>query len=164
MCDTKEKPNQYNDDERQYLQMMQSNIERMANNSANCKTWLVTLLTGFMAISCGFESLHWWLLLAAVPIAMFWYLDGFYLSLERKMRNRQKDFLNKQTKDGDEYNKASYNFEPLEKEEDEIELGLVKTTGQWWTKSVWPFYLTMMVVIIVVTLVVNWTSLCGCGQ
>lgn len=28
----------YNEDDRQYLQMMQENISRMASNSANCKT------------------------------------------------------------------------------------------------------------------------------
>lgn len=156
------KQNLCNDDERQYLQMMQANIERMAVNSSNCKTWLVTIIAGFMAITCSFESLHWWLLLAVVPIAMFWYLDGFYLSLERQMRNRQRDFLNKQAKEGEEYNNALYNFKPLKKEKDNEELGFVKTTGQWWTKSVWPFYLTMMIIIIVVTLVINWSSIFSC--
>lgn len=33
-----ERNNIYNDDDRQYLEMMQGNIERMAANSANCKT------------------------------------------------------------------------------------------------------------------------------
>lgn len=149
----------YTEDERLYLQLMQSNIERMAYNSANCKTWLVTMIAGFMAITCGFKELHWWLLFAIVPISIFWYLDGVYLSLERQLRNRQRDMLNKQTLDNDDYIKALYNFSPLEKEEDDKSLGFVKTTGQWWTKSVLPFYLTMMIVIIVVTLVINWPSI-----
>ena len=153
------KENLFNDDERLYLQMMQSNIERMANNSANCKTWLVTLVAGLMAITCGFDVLHWWLLFAIVPIAIFWYLDGYYLSLERKLRNRQRDLLNKQCLDDDDYKKALYNFSPLKKGKDDKNLGFVKTTGQWWTKSVLPFYLTMMIVIIVVTLVINWSSI-----
>ena len=149
----------YTDDERLYLQMMQSNIERMANNSANCKTWLVTMVAGFMAITCGFEELHWWLLFTLVPIATFWYLDGYYLSLERQLRNRQKDLLNKQTLENDEYKAALYNFQPLKKDKDDSERGYVKTTCQWWTKSVVWFYLTMMIVVIVVTLVINRASL-----
>ena len=40
----------YTEDARQYLQMMQEYITRMAGNSANCKTWLVTLTTGLLAI------------------------------------------------------------------------------------------------------------------
>ena len=109
----------YTEDERLYLQMMQNNIERMANNSANCKTWLVTMVAGFMAITCGFEEPHWWLLFAMVPIISFWYLDGYYLSLERKLRNRQRDLLNKQTLENDEYKAALYNFQPLEKDKDD---------------------------------------------
>lgn len=149
----------YTEDERLYLQMMQSNIERMANNSANCKTWLVTLIAGFMAISSGLDELHWWLLLSIVPTGMFWYLDGLYLSLERQMRNRQRDLQNKKSLDNDVYNQALYNFSPLKKEKDEKEKGFVKTEGQWWTKSVMPFYLIMILVIIAVTLVINWSSL-----
>ena len=150
---------EYTDDERQYLQMMQGNIERMANNSANSKTWLITLIAGFMAISCSFAELHLWLLLAIVPTAMFWYLDGLYLSLERQMRNRQRDLLNKQSSENEEeYNKALYNFMPLPMDKDDENLGFVKTTGQCRTKSVLTFYLTMMIVIIVVTIVINWSS------
>lgn len=156
----------FNNDDRQYLQMMQGNIERMANNSANCKTWLTTILAGFMALTCGFDSLHWWLLLAIVPIAIFWYLDGFYLSLERGMRNREKDFLNKSVVVNDAYKKALYNFGPMLKDElkeEEKEQGLVITSGQWWTKSVCPFYMVMIAVIIVVTIVIN-CGLFTCSQ
>ena len=34
----------------QYLQMMQENITRMAGNSANAKTWLVTIVTDFLRL------------------------------------------------------------------------------------------------------------------
>jgi threonine/homoserine/homoserine lactone efflux protein len=72
----------------QYLQMMQENITRMAVNSANAKTWLVTIVTGFFAIGCSIKDLDWWLLLAIIPIVVFWYIDAYYLSLERALRNR----------------------------------------------------------------------------
>ncbi len=152
----------YSEDERLYLQMMHGNIERMASNSANCKTWLVTMVAGFMAITC-FDSLHWWLLLALVPIAMFWYLDGLYLSLERGMRNRQKDFLNhKSDEDEDDdskYNEALFNFQPLKSGEEDKDNGIVKTTGQWWTSSVWPFYGVVAFVLLAVTAVLNWQTI-----
>lgn len=151
----------FNNDERLYLEMMQGNIERMASNSANCKTWLVTITAGFMAISCGFEALNWWLLLTLFPTAMFWYLDVFYFSLERGMRNRQRDFLIIKTTGGNNYMQALFNFKPLNIENDDEVNGFVKTSGLWKTKSVLPFYLTMTVVIIVITVVINRDSICS---
>ena len=78
----------------QYLQMMQENITRMAVNSANAKTWLVTIVTGFFAIGCSIKDLDWWLLLAIIPIVVFWYIDAYYLSLERALRNREQIYIN----------------------------------------------------------------------
>lgn len=40
----------YETQDLQYLQMMQENITRMAGNSANAKTWLVTIVTGFLQL------------------------------------------------------------------------------------------------------------------
>ena len=40
--------NIFSDDDRQYLQMMQDNIARMANNSANSKHGWLQLLQGFV--------------------------------------------------------------------------------------------------------------------
>ena len=86
--------NMLNDDERQYLQMMQDNITRMATNSVNVKTWLVTIVAGILAIGGNIENVNYWLLLAIVPIVVFWYLDAFYLNIERGLRNREQRFLN----------------------------------------------------------------------
>lgn len=91
MSNTEGKPNLYNDDDRQYLQMMQNNIERMAANSANCKTWMVAFVTAFMALGSSFAVARYWLLLGIIPILLFWYLDTFYLHLERAMRNRNRN-------------------------------------------------------------------------
>lgn len=91
MSNTEGKPNLYNDDDLQYLQMMQSNIERMAANSANCKTWMVAFVTAFMVLGSSIAVARYWLLLGIIPILLFWYLDTFYLHLERAMRNRNRN-------------------------------------------------------------------------
>lgn len=149
----------YNDDDRQYLQMMQSNIERMANNSANCKTWLTTIVAGFLAIGCSVTALNGWIILALLPIIMFWYLDGYYLSLERGMRNRERYFLNDYDKEDFDYKKALYDFSTLTKDEDDSENGYVKTKGCWLSKSVFHFYASLLVVVILVILVLNWSDI-----
>ena len=159
------KDNIYNDDDRQYLQMMQSNIERMASNSANCKTWLITIVSGFLAIGCNVTALNGWILITLVPIIMFWYLDGYYLSLERGFRNREKDFLNKVNSEGDDYKNALYNFKQFSKKkinEGELQKGLIKTTGLWKSKSVLSFYLSIFVIVVVITIILNWAFICSC--
>lgn len=84
----------YDPEDLQYLQMMQENITRMAGNSANAKTWLVTIVTGFFAIGCSIKDFDWWLLLAIIPIIVFWYIDAYYLRLERALRNREQKYIN----------------------------------------------------------------------
>ena len=144
----------YTDDERLYLQMMQANIERMSSNSANCKTWVLSLITGFFALLTVIKALSWWFLLTLVPIVMFWYLDGYYLSIERGMRNRQRDFLDKQTEANAAYCQALYNFAKMESSVDDKEKGLVKTTNCWFTKSIWPFYVVFSVLIVIATIAI----------
>lgn len=153
----------YTEDERQYLQMMQSNIERMANNSANCKTWLVTIVSGFLAIGCNVSALNGWILISLLPIILFWYLDGYYLSLERGLRNREKDFFYKIDSTNGDYKKALYNFTPLPMSalsQEDISKGYVKTTNLWWTKSVCPFYITIIVVVLLITAILNRSFIC----
>lgn len=155
-----------NDDERQYLQMMQENICRMANYSANCKNWMVMIVAALFAVSCGsIEEMNGWLLLTILPIWLFWKLDAFYLKLERGMRNRQKLFLNICTgvEQAQKYSTALFDFTPylfdrdLTKEEEKN--GYKTTKGCWKTESVKPFYLTALLVVLIVALVLNASDL-----
>lgn len=151
----------YNEDDRQYLQMMQSNIERMANNSANCKAWLTTIVAGFLAIGCSVTALNGWIILALLPIFMFWYLDGYYLSLERGIRNRERFFLNEYGKEGFDYEKALYDFSTLDKDEDDRDNGYKQTEGCWWTDSVQYFYGIFCLVVIIISVALNWAKISG---
>lgn len=155
------KDNIYNEDDRQYLQMIQGNIERMANNCANCKTWLTTIVAGFLAIGCSVTALNGWIILALLPIFMFWYLDGYYLSLERGLRNRERYFLNEYGKEGFDYGKALYDFSTLTKDEDDREYGFKKTEGCWWTDSVQYFYGVFCAVVMVIYIALNWSKIAG---
>ena len=124
----------YETQDLQYLQMMQENITRMAGNSANAKTWLVTIVTGFFAIGCSIKDLDWWLLLAIIPIVVFWYIDAYYLSLERALRNREQIYINlmnslESTGDNliDEKQNTLFDFRPLFMDNDDYDLKLKKT-------------------------------------
>lgn len=69
-----------------YLDMIQNIITRMASNSFILKGWAVTLITGTFALSSK-DSNSWFFLIAYVPIILFWFLDSYYLQMERKYRN-----------------------------------------------------------------------------
>ena len=152
----------YETQDLQYLQMMQENITRMAGNSANAKIWLITIVTGFFAIGCSIKDLDWWLLLAIIPIVVFWYIDAYYLSLERALRNREQIYINilnslERTGDNliDEKQNTLFDFRPLYMDNDDDDRKLKKTKCMMLNKSVYPVYLIMLFLIIVATVVTN---------
>ena len=158
--------NIYNENEQLYLQMMQDNIARMANNSANCKNWMVMIVAAIFAVSCGLKEMNWWLLLTLLPIVLFWRLDAFYLRLERGMRNRQRSFLNIVSDDNfaqQKYNIALFNFRPYpfdrELTEEEKRQYYTTTKGCWRSESIFPFYLTAVAIVLIIVVVLNWNSI-----
>lgn len=68
-----------------FLEMIQGVINRMASNSFLLKGWAVTLLAGIFALAAK-DSNFSFFLIAYVPIILFWFLDSYYLQLERKYR------------------------------------------------------------------------------
>lgn len=147
----------YNEDARQYLQMMQENITRMASNSANCKTWLVTLTTGLLAIGASIESLNGWLFLTLLPIFVFWSMDAYYLKLERGLRNRERLFINivnADKIDNTAYKEALFNFKPFFSPTRDDNAGIVETEKIEWSESVRPFYLMHLLIAAVVAIVI----------
>ncbi len=168
-----DRDNILNDDDRQYIEMLQCNIERMASNSANCKTWMLTIVSALMALQCSITDLNGWIFLVVLPILLFLYLDVYYLHLERGMRNRQTSFMY-MFKNGllEDYKNNLFIFEPymIKKEdltEDNKSQGLVATNDRWFTSSVFPFYGITLIAVAVISVVLNWSMIsewfCNCG-
>jgi len=66
-----------------YLEMIQNIIQRMANNSFLMKGWTVTLIVAVFTLSDkSMNPNYFWI--AYVPVILFWFLDSYYLLLERK--------------------------------------------------------------------------------
>lgn len=148
--------NIYNDDDRQYLQMMQENIARMAGNSANCKTWLVTLVAAMLTTGIAVQALSHWMFFSVFPIIVLWQLDVFYLKLERGLKNRQRLFINiinAKEFNVDEYKKALFNFKTYDCPEDDDEKGLKSTEKLDFTESVSPFYPILLGLAFVVSVI-----------
>lgn len=75
-----------NDNKLKHLEMIQGIINRMASNSFALKGWAVTLVAGIFALASK-DADKIYFLVAYIPIVIFWFLDSYYLLLERRFRS-----------------------------------------------------------------------------
>lgn len=73
-----------------HLEFIQNAINRMAGNLFFLKGWAVTLIAGLFALSAKDSNTNY-VLVAYFPVIIFWLLDGYFLSQERKFRNLYSD-------------------------------------------------------------------------
>jgi hypothetical protein len=68
-----------------HLEFIQAAMARMAGNSFLLKGWAVTLTGGLLALAFKQIDLHY-LALSIAVLFLFWSLDSYYLSAERRFR------------------------------------------------------------------------------
>ena len=138
------------DNKVKHLEMIENIIQRMANNSFQLKGWAVTLV-GVIGAFASQGSDKRFFLLAFVPLIAFWFLDSFYLLLERKYKVMYKNVSDKAeeeidfsmdlggiTATGDDVNRLCYGR------------CLFSRTEAW-------FYLPIMAAVIVLAIILIWT-------
>lgn len=79
----------------EHLKLIQNIITRMATNSFYLKGWTVTLVSAFIALIISSKNFMY-LIVAIIPLIIFFILDGFYLRQEKLYRKlydvvRQKE-------------------------------------------------------------------------
>ena len=126
-----------------FISQLDSIINRMANNSANAKNWLMTLLAAAIAIQWSQNNLDkiLWLL---VPTVLFMLTDMYYLGMERRFKNMQKNFI-KDVREGKDIRNTVYNISKSSKCEQ-----ICNTFRTIDSLSIWPFYLIVIGCIIAV--------------
>lgn len=68
-----------------HLELLQHAIERMSQNSFALKGWAMSLVVAICALSAA-GSEHKFAVIAFVPLVVFWFLDAYFLQVERKYR------------------------------------------------------------------------------
>lgn len=68
-----------------HLEFILSTIERMATHSFTVKGWSVTLVSALFALAAKDANIRF-VLIAYLPILMFWGLDAFFLHQEKLFR------------------------------------------------------------------------------
>lgn len=67
------------------LEMIQQVINRMANNSFTLKGWSITIIAGIFSLN--YDKISWAIYILIYDIIIiFWFLDSYYLQLERRYR------------------------------------------------------------------------------
>lgn len=74
------------ENKRKHLEFIQGVINRMAGNLFFLRGWTITLITGLFALSATNGSYGGYILLAYFLLLIFWILDGYFLSQERRFR------------------------------------------------------------------------------
>lgn len=74
-----------------HINMLQGIITRMAQNSTNCKSWAIPIVSAVLMLALEKDTIP--NITAYIPLAIFYLLDCYYLGLERKFRDEQRDFI-----------------------------------------------------------------------
>lgn len=128
-----------------HLGITQSVIQRMASNSASCKTWCITLVSAILVIVAD-KGKPQYALIAIIPTVLFLVLDSYYLALERMFRESYNLFIEK-LHGGSVIASDLYAVSPSG--------SLAKTLfASFLSFSIWPFYLTLLAMIWIAKVVV----------
>src|SRR5690348_15874734 len=68
-----------------HLEFIQAAVNRMASNLFLLKGWTITLIAALFALAAKDSDRHYFLI-AYFPAFVFWGLDGYFLSQERRFR------------------------------------------------------------------------------
>jgi hypothetical protein len=120
-----------------HVSILQGIIARMASNSANCKTWAITVCAGLVIVLIDKTKINYipWTM---IPITLFWVLDCYYLSLERIFRTQYSIFVNKlHKKELQETDIFQIKMEESTKEK------IKQFAKGFWSFSTSPFYLIL---------------------
>ena len=126
-----------------HLEITQGVITQMAENSRSCKIWCVTLVAAILVLVARTGNAEH-ALIALAPTVLFYLLDAYYLALERGFRRSYGCFVEKLH----------------EGRATTLNLYSVSPTGSTWQGVLWamfrsfsvlPFYL-----VVVVTIVLAW--------
>lgn len=138
----------FNDYQRHFVDLLYNTITRMSTNSANCKIWLMGLLTLLTTLIQIDRLPVITLSVALLLVIVFYLLDSYYLYLEKNFRQMQQYFTQTIIKDCKD-TKWLYNFNYklyLDKNGDRlIKHNYRRALGSF---STWPFYSAMAVIII----------------
>ncbi|WP_296123479.1 hypothetical protein [uncultured Streptococcus sp.] len=121
-----------------HIDIIQSTISRMAQNSFMIKGWTITILVGLFVFLQN-DKFKNDIFIYLIPIIFFWILDSYYLWQERLFRKLYNDIIGNLTEESD----LSMNITPYK--------NTVKFYSSLWSPSEIMIYLPLLLIILLLS-------------
>jgi hypothetical protein len=123
----------------EHIKLLQGIVNRLANNSASCKTWCLTLVAALLSLA-GTSRNPALVPISLVPVVMFGFIDTMYLAQERAYRDLYKRMVGKMQNGSYAVTDAFEATAPINFG------GFCRAFLSW---SIWPIYLGLIAAYIV---------------
>lgn len=130
------------ENKRSHLNMIQQVITRMGSNSFSLKGWTVGMIVAIYAFAGN--NAHKAVIITLIPLIVFWILDSYYLTLERKFRALYNNVRLKNDNDINfdmNFNNIDINMKELKK---------YGFTNVFVSKTILPFYLVCIITTLII--------------
>lgn len=123
-----------------HLEFIQASISRMSGNLFLLKGWSVTLIAALFALAAK-DTNKAYIVVAYFPLFIFWFLDGYFLAMERRFRSLYEHVRQLKEEDID----FSMN----------TDLYKVDQKNQWiwalFSRTLFPYYVTLALLMILLS-------------
>lgn len=127
-----------------HLEFIQASISRMSGNLFLLKGWSVTLIAALFALAAK-DTNKAYIVVAYFPLFIFWFLDGYFLAMERRFRSLYEHVRQLKEEDID----FSMNTEPYK----------VDSRNQWiwalFSRTLFPYYVTLALLMILLSVLIR---------
>jgi hypothetical protein len=127
-----------------HLEFIQASISRMSGNLFLLKGWSVTLIAALFALAAK-DTNKAYIVVAYFPLFIFWFLDGYFLAMERRFRSLYEHVRQLKEEDIDfSMNTELYKTEPR---------------NQWtfalFSRTLFPYYVTLALLMVLLSLFIR---------
>lgn len=129
------------EEEIKHLEFIQNIITRMNANSFQIKGMAITIVSALLAIYAS-EKNPDFILVTIFPLLLFWFLNAYYLTLERKFRGLYNDLLKENTNQ----------LKPFEMRPDLYKGGEYSFWSVFFSKTIWTIYLIVILKMLIIYL------------
>lgn len=126
------------EDKLKHLEFIQNVITRMNTNSFQIKGWTVTIVSAILAIYASTKNCYF-ILSGIFPTLIFWFLDTYYLTQERKFRGLYNDVA--------EVSENPKQIKPFAMRSDLYTKGKYSYWYVFRSTTIWKLYLTIIIIL-----------------
>jgi len=123
-----------------HLEFIQASISRMSGNLFLLKGWSITLIAALFALAAK-DTNRAFIVVAYFPLFIFWFLDGYFLSMERRFRSLYEQVRQLKEEEID----FSMNTDPYKSD----------PRNQWvsalFSRTLFPYYVTLALLMILLS-------------